>query len=237
MNYPKHKFQLLRLLKAIVDTPQLRDVSFFKGGTCAMLLGWLDRFSVDLDFDIDSKADISEIRNEFKKLFSKLDLEIKDESHEVLEFSLKYSADPNERNTIVVDALGPVYKTNQYEKYYFPELDRFVFCQTQETMFANKLVAVTSRVEKGQRMAARDIYDIYYFYTRGFKYNPQTIVERTGMSVKDYLQKTLVLIEKQLTQQTIDEDLNSLLPPQNFRKTRLTLREDVILLLRQEMLK
>ena len=57
MNLPRnedapHKFQMYRLLTAILSESKLSQQLVFKGGTCAVLRGWLDRFSVDLDFDL-----------------------------------------------------------------------------------------------------------------------------------------------------------------------------------------
>jgi len=46
-----HKAWLLRTLEAVADDVFLSQTLYFKGGTCASLLGWLPRFSVDLDFD------------------------------------------------------------------------------------------------------------------------------------------------------------------------------------------
>ncbi|MBI5358931.1 nucleotidyl transferase AbiEii/AbiGii toxin family protein [Candidatus Amesbacteria bacterium] len=235
MNNAKHKFQLLRLLKAAVDKPELREHLYFKGGTCAMLLGWLDRFSVDLDFDIDPKVDIQKTKSAFLDIFKKLELEIKDQSKNAVEYFLKYPAEKNERNSINLDALGTVYKANRYENYYFAELDRFIRCQTRETMFANKLVAIADRVSKGKRIAARDIYDIYYFYSQGFSYETEVIVERTGKTPSEYFGQLLVLIEQELTQTIIDEDLNYLLSLEKFKKIRLSLKEDALLVVRQEM--
>lgn len=237
MNNTKHKFQLLKLLKALVDEPVLRNNLYFKGGTCAMLLGWLDRFSVDLDFDINPQANQHELRPIFSKIFKKLNLEVKDQSEKVVEYFLKYPAPENERNSINLDALGSVFKANKYENYYFLELDRFIKCQTKETMFANKLVAITDRVSKGKRLAGRDIYDVYYFYSQGFLYERQVVVERTGMALDKYFKQLLTLVEKELTQTIIDEDLNHLLPLADFRRIRQTLKEDTLLILRQEMLK
>ncbi|HIP71371.1 MAG TPA: hypothetical protein EYH05_08260, partial [Anaerolineae bacterium] len=48
----KHRIQLTRLLTEILDDPYLAASLYFKGGTCAAMLGYLDRFSVDLDFDL-----------------------------------------------------------------------------------------------------------------------------------------------------------------------------------------
>ena len=55
MNIPNkkdalHKAWLYRLLEAIADNQKLVKVMYFKGGTCASMLGWLPRFSVGQDF-------------------------------------------------------------------------------------------------------------------------------------------------------------------------------------------
>lgn len=51
-----------RLLIEIVDQPVLAHNLVFKGGTCAGMLGYLDRFSVDLDFDLRNNFDEAIIR-------------------------------------------------------------------------------------------------------------------------------------------------------------------------------
>lgn len=52
-----HKAWLYRLLAAIYDNQTLSGLLYFKGGTCAAMLGWLDRFSIDLDFDFVGKKE------------------------------------------------------------------------------------------------------------------------------------------------------------------------------------
>ncbi len=47
-----HKSYLHRVLMEIVDQPRAAQALAFKGGSCAAMLGYLDRFSVDLDFDV-----------------------------------------------------------------------------------------------------------------------------------------------------------------------------------------
>ena len=51
-----HKAWLYRLLSEIYKAAWLADKLYFKGGTCAAMLGYLDRFSVDLDFDFVGNA-------------------------------------------------------------------------------------------------------------------------------------------------------------------------------------
>ena len=48
----KHKNQLYILLKEILKDPLLSQNLMFKGGTYASLREVLDRFSIDLDFDL-----------------------------------------------------------------------------------------------------------------------------------------------------------------------------------------
>ncbi len=48
----KHKTILVRILKDIYSRPGINAILGFKGGTAANLLYDLDRFSVDLDFDL-----------------------------------------------------------------------------------------------------------------------------------------------------------------------------------------
>ena len=148
----------------IIDRPVLAHNLAFKGGTCAELLGYLDRFSVDLDFDILKNADETVLRNEFHQVFDYLGLKIAGEFDKVLFFQLQYPNGPGKRNTLKVGASNLNVKANQYKVQYFTEIDRLMNSQTIETMFANKLVAIIDRVELHQSIAGRDIYDIHYFF-------------------------------------------------------------------------
>jgi len=42
------------------------------------------------------------------------------------------------------------------------DIDRYVNCQTLETLVANKMVAITDRYKLHKSIAARDLYDIHY---------------------------------------------------------------------------
>ena len=46
-----HKAWLYRILSGIYENAELANTLYFKGGTCAAMLGYMDRFSIDLDFD------------------------------------------------------------------------------------------------------------------------------------------------------------------------------------------
>lgn len=230
-----HKSYLNRLLIEIIDHPALAHSLAFKGGTCAAMLGFLDRFSVDLDFDVVKNADEAAIRQEFHQVFNTLDLIITRELDKALFFQLRYPNKPGQRNTMKVGASSLKVKANQYQPQYLAEIDRFMTCQTIETMFANKLVAVTNRYDLHRTIAGRDIYDIHYFFVHGYSYRGSVIRERTGLEPKEYLRKLSDFIKKHVTMTTINEDLNALLPNAQFQQIRKILIPETLSLLSREL--
>ena len=230
-----HKAYLLRTLTEIVDNAVLSSCLFFKGGTCASMMGILDRFSVDLDFDQKIGADENELREEFHKIFDRLGFTLQQESQKTLEFFLKYPNSPNERNTLKIDALNFIVKSNTYEPVFLPEINRTVNCQTKETIFANKLVAVKDRYDRNKSIAGRDIYDIHHFFLKKLSYSQEVIEERTEMKAKDCLIHLRHFIDKRVNQTLIDQDLNTLLPLENYQKIRKTLKTETLMFLNNEI--
>ena len=228
-----HKSYLNRLLIEIIDRPVLAANLYFKGGTCATMLGYLDRFSVDLDFDIYPAADEAILRREFHAIVDKLDLVIAKEFDKVLMFQVKYPNDPGKRNLIKVSLNSQIVKANQYKAQYLPEIDRLMNCQTIETIFANKLVAVLDRHKLHGTVAGRDIYDIHHFFVKGYAYSSQIITERTRLSQQDYFKKLADFITQKVPQRTINEDLNTLLPADKFQQIRKILIPETLAFLSQ----
>jgi len=231
-----HKAWLYRLLTAIYDDAELSTVLYFKGGTCAAMLGYLDRFSVDLDFDfIGEESEIKNVRKKLEKVFSELGLEIKDQSKNVPQYFLKYPSKDSKRNTIKIDITMPPPKANKYEPKQFIEIDRIIMCQTIETSFANKLVALIDRYEKNGSIAGRDVYDIHYFFSQGLRYNADVIVERRKKSVSEFFQELTIFIEKNIIETIINQDLNTLLSPEKFQRVRKNLKKETLMFLRDEL--
>jgi len=230
-----HKAQLYRLLIKIVDNDLLSSNAFFKGGTCCEMLGFLDRFSVDLDFDLKKGADKKRLRKEIHRIIEKLDLEVKDESKKALQFFLKYEAPTDERNTIKLEIIDNPFQSIKYKPQYLKDIDRTAICQTLESMFANKLVALTDRYKKRETIAGRDVYDIYYFFSRGYDYKEEIIQERTGKTPLAYLEYLKRFIKEKVTQKVIDQDLNFLLPDKKFQVIRDSLKEEVLMLVSGEI--
>lgn len=232
----KHKAWLYRILSAFYDDPYLAGILYFKGGTCAAMLGILDRFSVDLDFDfVGDKKDLFEARKKIEKIFRDLKLSIKDQSRRVPQYFLRYPAKAGERNTIKIDVSFPPTKANNYAAKRFSEIDRIINCQTPETMFGNKLVALIDRYRRKSAIAGRDVYDIHYFFENGLKYNEEIITERTSQSVEDFFKDLISFVEKKVTDELITQDLNVLLPYEKFRMIRKTLKLETLMFLRDEL--
>ncbi|OGY86289.1 MAG: hypothetical protein A2233_02810 [Candidatus Kerfeldbacteria bacterium RIFOXYA2_FULL_38_24] len=231
-----HKAQLYRLLVAIADDIGLIKFLRFKGGTCAAMQGYLDRFSVDLDFDfLGEKKDLLSVHKNLKIIFKQLDLIIADYSKNGLQYFLKYQAPKNTRHTIKIEAQFPPPKNNEYQAAYLPDINRTMICQTIETMFANKLVAILDRYKKSGSIAGRDIFDVYHFFSQQLPYKKEIIEERRNTKLLNFFQELYQFIEKNITQTIINEDLNSLLPATEFQKIRKTLKDEVLLFLKDEI--
>lgn len=230
-----HKAQLYRLLIRLVDHDKIAANIFFKGGTCSAMLGFLDRFSVDLDFDLKPEAEKKQLRKELYSVFEDLNLRIKDESKNALQFFLRYQSPPGQRNTVKLEILDKTFKANDYQPQYLEPIDRIAVCQTIETMFANKLVALTDRYEKKGQIAGRDVYDIHHYFSQGYDYKKEIIQERTEQTTLDYLKELRNFIENKITRKVINQDLNFLLPDEKFQVIRKTLKQETIMLVGEEI--
>ena len=228
-----HRAWLYRTLSAIYDDDFLASVLYFKGGTSAAMRGLLDRFSVDLDFDfVGDEKDIPKTRKKLENIFASMGLEIKDQSKIIPQYFLKYPNKKNERSALKVDAATFRVKANKYEPVRLVDIDRIVTCQTIETMFANKLVALLDRYEQNGTIAGRDVYDIHYFFMNGYEYDSDVIAERRGVSAEVFLKELVSFVEKKITDKIIDQDLNMLLSPQKFKQIRKILKKEVLMFLR-----
>lgn len=228
-----HKVWLYKALSAIYADSFLAQNLYFKGGTCASMLGYLDRFSVDIDIDfVGRKENISALRKVLESIFAGLGLEIKDQSKNTIQYFLKYPNVEGERNTLAIDAVFLVPKANVYEPKRFIDIDRTIICQTKETMFGNKLVAVMDRFEKHGAIAGRDIYDVHHFFSNNFSFSDAIIRERTGKETKAFLTDLILFIETRITDTILTQDLSNLLSPDQFRDARKNLKKNTLIFLR-----
>jgi len=230
-----HKSVIFRVLINVFDNSFLAQNLIFKGGTCASMLGYLDRFSVDLDFDIKEKKLQSKIQQELESIFSQLNLEIKDQSQNTIQYYLKYEAPAGSRNTLKIDAVDAPCESGKHEKLLLLDINRYAICQSKETMFANKLVALMDRYKTNEAIAGRDVYDIHHYLQQGFEFNAGVIEEQTNQLVEQYLLTVIEFIQEKITQTIIDQDLNFLLSYKKFKEIRHSLKTETIALLKDRL--
>ena len=233
MNIPRqtempHKLALYSLLQKLLSDPFIANNIYFKGGTCAAMLNYLDRFSIDLDFDLLDKSKKIQLRQSIHQVIKNLGYSIKDESRQHLQFFLKYRDLKNERNTLKLEISDLVSKANQYQKTYLIEIDKYCQAQTVQTMFANKMVALKARWEEGKGVAGRDMYDLHHFFKQGYAINQAVIVDLRKIPYLDYLSELIIFIKKNVSEQILYEDLNPLIS-----KNKLSL---VVPLIKSEVL-
>lgn len=230
-----HKAQLYRLLIGLLDNKKIAPNIFFKGGTCTAMLGFLDRFSVDLDFDLKKGANKQDLRKKLHLIFKGLGLAVKDESKSALQFFLKYQAPQGQRNTMRLEILDNPFLSIDYKPQYLKEIDRTAICQTKESIFANKLVALTDRYKKRKTIAGRDVYDIHYFFSQGYDYKQEIVKERTGKSALLYMKELKVFIKNKMSQTIINQDINFLLPCKKFKIISKTLKIETLVMIDDEI--
>ncbi len=223
-----HKIALYKLLSALLADAYVAQRIYFKGGTCASMLGYLDRFSVDLDFDILDKSLVPELRGKIHDIIDEVGYQIKDESQKHLQFFLKYREAGNQRSILKLEIGDLVSGSNEYQKVHLQEIDRYCQAQTAATMFANKLVALKARWEEGKGIAGRDVYDVHYFINHNPKINQAVIEDLRGVSLPEYLKELIQFVKERVSQKILYEDLNPMLTKDKLNRVVPSLKQETL---------
>jgi predicted nucleotidyltransferase component of viral defense system len=220
-----HKTILFQVLKEIYSDASIAPLLGFKGGTAALMFYGLDRFSVDLDFDLldTSKSDYVFKRvAELLKKYGALKEEI------IKHFSLFYVLSYEEQaHNIKVEINNRQFDSRYEIKTY---LGVSMLVMTKEDMFSHKLVAMYERMHK----TSRDIYDIWFFLQNRFSFNKEIIEKRSKMPLENLLKKCIKKLEL-MNNNSILTGLGELL--NNSQKTwvKAKLKEDTIALLKLKL--
>lgn len=212
-----HKQFLLKALISVFKTLDNRVV--FKGGTCALLFYDLPRFSFDLDFDILTSLTKTEI-DKLKDVFEK-DFQVKQAYDK--KFTVFYLLDyqlgtPN----IKIEMNKRVYKYDQYKTIRFFGIEMMIV--DKATLLSNKIIALANR----KHAVARDLFDVYHLLGLGFPLDEKIIKEKTGKSLKAYLQFLPSFIKKNYTERNILQGLGETLDEEQKRWAKKYLVEDTI---------
>jgi predicted nucleotidyltransferase component of viral defense system len=220
-NIATHRTVLFQVLKDIYSDTNVAPFLGLKGGTAAVLFYGLDRFSVDLDFDL-----LSEAKQElvFKKL-----LEIVAKHGDIKESHLKrfslfclLSYEDKARN-VKVEVNRRQYGSRFELKTY---LGVSMPVMVQADMFAHKLMAMHERIDK----TSRDIYDVWYFLKNRFPINKEIVEKRAEMPFNLLLDKCINQLEK-LNNRRILDGVGEFLTPSQKDWAKAKLRQETIALL------
>jgi predicted nucleotidyltransferase component of viral defense system len=222
LNISTHKTILFQILKEIYSDKSIAPFLGFKGGTAALMFYGLDRFSVDLDFDLLDEDNEDFIFDRVIKRVSKYG-QIK-ESHKKRFnlFCLLSYEDKAHNIKIEINRrqFGSKYDIKTY-------LGLSMLVMVPEDMFAHKLMAMYERIGK----TSRDIYDVWFFLTHRFPINHEIIEKRAKMPFSELVQKCIKKLD-QLNNRKVLDGVGELLTPSQKDWARAKLRQDTIVLLK-----
>lgn len=222
LNPNLHKPILIGILKSVYGDVELSPLLGLKGGTAAYLFYGLDRFSVDLDFNLlhEGKDDfvLERVSGYLKEFGTVRDQQKK---HFTLFCLLSYEKGQHGVKIEISRRALPA----RYEiKDYFGISMRVM---VQDHMFAHKLMAMCER----KRPANRDLYDVWFFFRKLWPINVQVLEERSGLSFQQYLKQAIAHVEK-VDNGNILDGIGELLSEKQKIWVKEHLKEDLLFQLR-----
>ena len=228
LNTITHKNILIKILKDIYTDTTVGPLLGFKGGTAVYLFYNLNRFSVDLDFDLLDAEKEDYVFEQIKKILENYGT-IKEAEKKrfnlfyVLVYDDKVPGSQNIKVEINRREFGSKYEVRSY-------LGISMKVMVREDMFAHKFCAMYERIGKTNR----DIFDVWYFLQNEWPVNKKIVEERTGMTFKEFLQKCVDSLEK-MTDQNILSGIGELLDAKQKDWVRSKLRTETIFLLKLKL--
>lgn len=186
VNIATHKNILIKILKDIYTDSSLGPLLGFKGGTAAYLFYSLNRFSVDLDFDLLNETKEQEVFEKVEKIVSEYGT-VKEKINKkyTLFILLSYLEEAqNIKIEINKRCFGSQYEVRNY-------LGISMLVMRSKDMFAHKLVAMTER----RKIANRDIFDNHFFLNSDWEINREIVEQRTKTSFANYLKRCIDFLE------------------------------------------
>jgi hypothetical protein len=213
---------LFQILKEICSDTTISPFLGFKGGTAALMFHGLDRFSVDLNFDLldEKKEDyvfervssilrrywtLKEARRKRFNLFWLLSYEDR---------ARKVKVEINRRQ------FGSRYEIRTY-------LGVSMLVMVPEDMFAHKLMAMHERIDE----TSRDVYDVWFFLQHRFQINKEIMEKRAGTTFDKLVQSCIQQLEEMSNSHILD-GVGEFLTGSQKDWARANLREDAIALLK-----
>lgn len=225
LNRTVHKNILIKILKDIYTDSSLGPILGFKGGTAAFLFYNLERFSVDLDFDLLNKEKEDYVFEQIKKILENYGtLKQAEKKRFNLLYVLSYSGKVRDAQNIKVEINRREFGSRYEVRAYFGISMKVM---VQEDMFAHKFCAMYERIGKTNR----DIFDVWYFLQNEWPVNRKIVEDRTDMNFKEFLQKCIDLLEE-MSDQSILSGMGELLDNKQKDWVRTKLKLETIFLLK-----
>lgn len=221
LDITRHKTILFQILKDIYSDTAIAPFLGFKGGSAALMFYGLDRFSVDLDFDL---LDENQGENVFTRVIAIVQRygNIKETHRKRFNLFILLAYEERARH-IKVEI-----NRRQYGSRY--EIRTYLGVSMQvmlvDDMFAHKLMAMNERIDE----TSRDIYDVWFFLKSRTPIN-KSIVESRAKMPFDQLVKECISQLENLNNRRILTGLGDLLTPNQKDWAKAKLREDTIALL------
>ena len=222
LNISVHRNILLQILKKIYSDANIAPYLGFKGGTAAYLFYRLDRFSVDLNFDLldERKKDyVFKKIEEIVKNYGKIKDARKKRFNLFFLLSYEESAQ-NIKIEINRRMFGSCYELKTH-------MGVSMLVMNKEDMFAHKLMAMYERIGKSNR----DIFDIWFFLKNNWAINQEIVKNRSKLSFKELLNKCINQLGK-LTSRNILNGMGELLNDKQKNWAKVNLIPDTIFLLK-----
>lgn len=216
LNRQRHEQVLKNILRDIYTTPSLQGKLAFKGGTCLYMFYGLDRFSVDLDFNVTAQDFPDNVVNKIISTYLTID-DQKQKYFTWLWLGSYEKGSPKVKIEINKREFPDTYVNVDFYGITIPTM-------SPDCMFAHKLCAITDR----SKLQNRDLFDAHFMFKKDFPINEEIIKIRTGKTTKEYFSVLVDFIEKKVNPNMILEGLGELLTDAQKDSVKSTLVRNLL---------
>jgi predicted nucleotidyltransferase component of viral defense system len=222
LNKELHRSILIDVLKEIYSDSSLGPILGFKGGTALYLFHNLDRFSVDLDFNL---LDLSVEEKVFQRILEIVKSYGALKDHAIKRFGALIAINYSKGNHRLKLDISNRQTNDSYELRLYLGIP--VKVMVLEDMAANKLMALTER----KTPAARDVFDMNFILKNYIDINEKLIKDRLNRSLKDQLTYSIDYLEDNFKSNLLD-GLGELVEDKQKAWIQNKMKEDTIMRLK-----
>ena len=225
LNTPIHKSILLKILADIYSDSTISPFLGFKGGTAAYLFYGLERFSVDLDFDLLEETKEEYVFERIVKIIKKYGtIKEAEKKRFNLFFLLSYNRKEKNAQNIKIEInrrdFGSKYEVKSY-------MGISMKVMIREDMFAHKLCAMYERIGKTNR----DIFDVWFFWKNNWEINKELVEKRVKLPFRKFVKECIFALEG-FNERNILDGVGELLTEKQKAWAKANLKKETIFLLK-----